>query len=355
MTTKRSRTVAVVASLSAVATFTASTSAATGTLTIDSVGGQQVKKGKVATPVSGVVPVQGTCVARRWRARTAPAPLVADAGDSAFVASGDRSRRCSAPASAARSRTRSRGRPRPARSPRAPTAPRRCSTPPASPPASHPVDAEGHRCGRRLGDRHRAGRRVAEPDARRCSTSRARRAPGRRSATARPASSTSRSPCPPVRRAIDIAVTWTVPINDYDLVAPRPRRRRARSASAERRRRRRRPSTSSASTPGTWTARVDEVRNDHRHGPRRRDGDVAGVDPRPTVDSGGPYRFAIGAPQALDGTVTGGTGAVTTAGTSTATASSSPPAPTSPTTLAPGPPPRHAEGDRRRRPSSAAR
>jgi hypothetical protein len=63
--------------------------------------------------------------------------------------------------------------------------------------------------------------------------------------------------------------------------------------------------------PGTWTAVVekfaavaDEIRV-------VVDGTVApGGDPRPAVDSGGPYRFATGDPQSLNGTVTGGTAPV---------------------------------------------
>jgi hypothetical protein len=57
---------------------------------ITSVGGQQVHKGKVARPVSGDVPVAGTAAVGDGVAEPVAAPLVADAGDSSFVRSGDR-------------------------------------------------------------------------------------------------------------------------------------------------------------------------------------------------------------------------------------------------------------------------
>jgi hypothetical protein len=64
--------------------------AATATLSIDSVDGQSVDRGRVRTPVSGAVEVSGGA---SLEDAAPPAdettPLVADAGDSPFVAIGD--------------------------------------------------------------------------------------------------------------------------------------------------------------------------------------------------------------------------------------------------------------------------
>ncbi|HEX7172220.1 MAG TPA: S8 family serine peptidase [Candidatus Limnocylindria bacterium] len=64
--------------------------AATATLSIDAVGGQQVQNGRVRTPVSGTVEVTGRASLEDATPPSAEsAPLVADAGDSPFVAAGD--------------------------------------------------------------------------------------------------------------------------------------------------------------------------------------------------------------------------------------------------------------------------
>ncbi len=64
--------------------------AATASLSIDSVGGQSVNKGKVKQSLAGPVSVTGSASLDEGGAPgTAAKPLVADAGDSPFVASGD--------------------------------------------------------------------------------------------------------------------------------------------------------------------------------------------------------------------------------------------------------------------------
>ena len=64
--------------------------AATATLSIDSVGGQAVERGRVRTPVSGAVEVNGRASLQDAAPPAAETtPLVADAGDSPFVAIGD--------------------------------------------------------------------------------------------------------------------------------------------------------------------------------------------------------------------------------------------------------------------------
>ncbi len=64
--------------------------AATATLSIDSVGGQPVAGGKVKAPLAGTVEVAGRASLEDAGAPTEKTrPLVADAGDSPFVAIGD--------------------------------------------------------------------------------------------------------------------------------------------------------------------------------------------------------------------------------------------------------------------------
>src|SRR5688572_28773626 len=64
--------------------------AATATLSIDSVGGQPVAGGKVKAPLAGTVEVAGRASLEDAGAPTEETrPLVADAGDSPFVAIGD--------------------------------------------------------------------------------------------------------------------------------------------------------------------------------------------------------------------------------------------------------------------------
>lgn len=108
---------------------------------------------------------------------------------------------------------------------------------------------------------------------------------------------------------IDVRGTWTVPANDYDLFVYDP-------AGAER-------DTSEGPPPstveeaavsdpqaGTWTASMlkystaaDTVRIEVF-------AEQFTGDPRPAVDTGGPYRFAVGEPQAVSGSVSGGTAPV---------------------------------------------
>lgn len=64
--------------------------AAPSTIQIKTVAGQTVKNGKVPSPVSGDVTVTGTAAPQTPIADPAPRPLVADAGDSPFVAAGER-------------------------------------------------------------------------------------------------------------------------------------------------------------------------------------------------------------------------------------------------------------------------
>ena len=64
--------------------------AATPSISIGSVDGQAVSGGAVKNPVSGTVTVEGTSAPTGGGGGEATRPLVADAGDSPFVTSGQR-------------------------------------------------------------------------------------------------------------------------------------------------------------------------------------------------------------------------------------------------------------------------
>jgi hypothetical protein len=106
----------------------------------------------------------------------------------------------------------------------------------------------------------------------------------------------------------DVRVSWANPLNDYDIRVLRPDGSQETDHGAgagvpE-------EVTVAAPVSGTWTIAVDKfttVPDDVR---TQVTGIVAPPDPRPTVRSGGPYRFAIGAAQAIAGTVNGGTAPV---------------------------------------------
>ena len=81
---------AFVAGISLVLVISSLALAATATLSIDTVGGQAVADGKVRSPLSGPVEVAGRASLEDAGAPAEEAkPLVADAGDSPFVAAGD--------------------------------------------------------------------------------------------------------------------------------------------------------------------------------------------------------------------------------------------------------------------------
>ena len=108
----------------------------------------------------------------------------------------------------------------------------------------------------------------------------------------------------------DVRISWATPANDYDLRVLDPSgTQRASHGDAP-------PTTeenASVSGPqtGTWTVVADKYATAGDNVRAQVTATVApGGDPRPAVTSGGPYRFATGAAQNLDGTVTGGTAPV---------------------------------------------
>ena len=81
---------AVVAAAALSLVVTSISVAATATLSVDSVGGRDVERGGVGAPLSGPVEVTGhASLEQSTSPASEPRPLVADAGDSAFVATGE--------------------------------------------------------------------------------------------------------------------------------------------------------------------------------------------------------------------------------------------------------------------------
>jgi hypothetical protein len=109
---------------------------------------------------------------------------------------------------------------------------------------------------------------------------------------------------------IDIKLTWTLEVNDYDLRVLDPSGREVIGSAGGI------PQTSEQTAvtnpvAGTWTAAVDKFATAADQIRVVVNGAVGPADPRPAVSAGGPYRFAIGATQAIAGTVSGGTAPLT--------------------------------------------
>lgn len=106
-----------------------------------------------------------------------------------------------------------------------------------------------------------------------------------------------------------VDLTWLIDLNDYDLRILDPSGREVTGSAGGV------PQTSesagvSAPVSGRWTVAVDKflVAADELHVVVKAQ--VGPADPRPSVDSGGPYRFGLSDAQAIAGSVTGGTAPV---------------------------------------------
>ena len=109
--------------------------------------------------------------------------------------------------------------------------------------------------------------------------------------------------------SLNVRVTWTNIANDYDLRILDPSGNKANSSGHGATDGELGYEEAPVGSPvaGAWTAAIDKyatTTDDVRVVVTARVGDP---DPRPTVRSGGPYKFAIDATQAIAGTATGGT------------------------------------------------
>ncbi|MEX2290381.1 MAG: S8 family serine peptidase [Mycobacteriales bacterium] len=111
--------------------------------------------------------------------------------------------------------------------------------------------------------------------------------------------------------SLRVALKWANPANDYDLVLRDPTGEEAASSGNAP------PDFEEAEVAspvgGTWTVLATRwaTTGDPALTMTASVTTVAGGDPRPVVDAGGPYRFVDGAKQQLAATLTGGTGRVT--------------------------------------------
>ena len=272
---------------------------------VESIGGQPVANGRVTQPVSGQVDVTGTASVGEPAPET-PDPLVADAGDSPYVAGGDTAvllgmafggrapytyawsspvgSLAGADASSAELDT--------------------TSVPPGTYPVSLTVrDAAGVSATDTV--------RVVVVERKTVTLldeTRADPTPG----AAGLATLEFPVEVPAGVERMDVAVTWTVAANDYDVRVLDPEgTERASSAGAP-------PATEertgvSRPAPGTWGVAVDKFATAADQVRVAVTAVTAPADPRPQVGAGGPYRFLTGAEQTLTGTVSGGTGPVAAA------------------------------------------
>lgn len=302
------RCVAAVAALALTALLVPSAQAATATLDIASVGGQAVRKGRVAEPVSGTVQVTGTASTDAGTPGTAPAALVADAGDSSFVGAGERATLVgmafggTAPYSFAW-RT-----PVGTIAEGANSATALLDTTGVA-PGTHAVtftvtDATGASATDTVKVVVAAVRQVTLTDA--------TKVDGTPGVISLAGDLEFPFTVPAGTRRIDAVARWTVPANDYDLALldPQGDERVMVGASAGVTEE---VATFASPEAGTWTAEVQKFATVADQVRVVVTAAVVGADPRPTVDAGGPYRFPIGATQRLAGTATGGTGPLTTA------------------------------------------
>jgi len=106
----------------------------------------------------------------------------------------------------------------------------------------------------------------------------------------------------------DVRVSWENPLNDYDIRVLRPdgseETSKGNAAGV--------PEEVTVMNPvaGTWTIAADKFATVADNVRTQITGLVPPPDPRPSVKSGGPYRFAVGASQTIGATVSGGTAPV---------------------------------------------
>lgn len=304
------------------ATLLATLVAATGVVAappaigVDSVGGQAVRNGTVRDPLRGTVEVRGTAsLGSTGSGAPAAAPLVADAGDSPFVPSGTAATLLGSgwggtePYSFAW--TASAGR-----------------IVEGADSATALLDTTGLAAGRytaTLRIRDSAGRSASDTvvvvvgqagspvlldDTREDMVPNV--------GVGNPALTTYLDipfTMPAGISSFSVEITWTNPVNDYDLhvVDPSGTERGYSGNGATNLILQFESSGAADPVPGTWLLRLERylTATDTVHSTVV--GRITDVDPRPAVTAGGPYRFAIGAAQALDGTVTGGRSPVATA------------------------------------------
>ncbi|WP_202865786.1 S8 family serine peptidase [Kribbella turkmenica] len=295
-----------VSALVAVSAGLPATGADSPGVTIVSVGDRQVVAGKVPGALTGVVPVRGTASPSGDTADPEPGkPLVADAGDSGFVASGERAVLLGSAYG---------------------------GTAPYSFSWTSPVgELDGANSSSVELDTTDVAAGVYEVTLKVVDASGASTTDAVRVVVYEPATSTlldqtesDTSPgtavtgehldfpfvVPQGTSRIEVALSFEGAANDYDLEVLDPGGKEAATSGASAGE----SESASVTTPvaGTWTARAVKfatVPPDEVH--VTVTASTTGADPRPQVSTTGPYAFETGTPQTLSGSLAGGTAPVT--------------------------------------------
>jgi hypothetical protein len=305
----RLRSVVARAAALALITATIATPSAAGTasISIDAVGGRKIANGEVKGTLSGQVLVQGAAIpAGAAPATPASRPLVADAGDSAYVGAGSPLTLLGAGFGGAEpysfSWTASAGTLEGADSATA-----QVTTTGVAPGTYAATLTITDRAGATASDTVKFVL-YQQVQSTLLDETRADGTPGALSVGV-PGTINFPFAVPAGTTKFDVRVSWTSPVNDYDIRVNRP------DGSEE---------TSKGNNPGvpeevtvmnpvagTWTIAVDKFATATDNVRTQVTGLVPPTDPRPSVKSGGPYRFAVGTTQTISATVTGGTAPVT--------------------------------------------
>ena len=272
-------------------------------LTIDSVRGKQVVNGAIQGTLSGKVLVQGTALpAGVDQSPPQPKPLVADAGDSGFALAGERITLLGAgfggiePYSFSWST--------PVGTLDGADAPTAQLISDGVAPGSYDIgltvtDSAGATASDTVRVRIAAAQSLVLLDQTKAATT-----PGVLGGGA-PGVVEFPFDVPPHTTNIDVHIEWELSVNDFDLSVYDPGGTRVTGHGDGV------PTTeenASVANPvaGTWKATADKFATVTDNVRAVVTATVA-ADPRPVADSGGPYRFAVGAQQTLTGTISGGT------------------------------------------------
>jgi hypothetical protein len=292
----RAMTFALIASL-----LSAPSLAGTSTITIDAVGGRRVTNGEVKGTLSGTVLVQGAAVPGSTASTPAAKPLVADAGDSTFAPSGATVTLLAAGFGGVAPYT------------FAWTANAGVLAGADAPTAQ--IDTTGV-----PGGTYSASVTVRDSNGNTASDSVKFAIYSPVTATLLDQTKNDATPgvlsvgipgtisfpftVPANTTKFDVLVSWANSLNDYDIRVLRPdgsqETNHGDGAGV--------PEAVTVQNPvaGTWTLAVDKFTTIGDNVRAQVTGLTAPADPRPRVSSGGPYKFAVGATQAIAGTVTGG-------------------------------------------------
>jgi len=292
--------------------------AATPAVSITSVGGQAVNGGTVKDPLSGTVTVKGTSAGSGGATAPGPKPLVADAGDSPFVASGQKAMLLGAAWGGTRPYTFHW----------------------SSPVGTFVDGADGatailNTAGVAAGTytvsytvTDAAGGSATDTVKVVVATAASQTLLDQTKADPVPANVGLGNPTltnyldftfqvPAGLSSLTATATWTLVANDYDMHILDPSGTEVPGGSsgngATNQVFQLEQAGTAFPTPGTWTVRMERYLTVADSVHVTVTAKVLSNDPRPSVKAGGPYRFELGATQSLDGTVTGGTGPITAA------------------------------------------